>query len=179
MEQKTLKGQYIDRFSNKVAEAECEISSKPNSILEGKQQEQKLQNLKKNHRRFAVKQKVPKKKNSYFKALKLAKCSSIRLKLVPAKSKNFFTEQNENFCSSQQTDDVLVSGKKQKEIKESKRNDSSSGRSFDGLSLCLYLAFLVIFASQSHCIKLYGYDFDNILSTKTQLSSIIWITMIT
>ena len=43
---KTFKGQKIDRFSNKVAEGECEISSKPNSILEGKQQEQKLQNLK-------------------------------------------------------------------------------------------------------------------------------------
>ena len=49
---------------------------------------------------------------------------------------------------------------------ESKRKTSSSGASCDGISLCLYLALLAIFASPSLCIKLYGYDFDNILSTK-------------
>ena len=40
------------------------------------------------------------------------------------------------------------------------------GASCDGVSLCLYLALLAIFASPSPCIKLYGYDFDNIVSTK-------------
>ena len=30
----------------------------------------------------------------------------------------------------------------------------------------LYLALLAIFASTSTCIKLYGYDFDKIVSTK-------------
>ena len=30
----------------------------------------------------------------------------------------------------------------------------------------MYLALLAIFASPSFCIKLYGYDFDNIVSTK-------------
>ena len=49
---------------------------------------------------------------------------------------------------------------------ESKRKTSSSGASCDGISLCLYLALLAIFASPPLCIKLYGYDFDNILSTK-------------
>ena len=45
---KPLKGV---RLANKVAEGECENSSKPKSMLEGKQQEQKLQNLKKATRR--------------------------------------------------------------------------------------------------------------------------------
>ena len=49
---------------------------------------------------------------------------------------------------------------------ESKRNASSSGASCDGVSLCLYLAMIAIFASPSLCIKLYGYDFDNMVSTK-------------
>ena len=49
---------------------------------------------------------------------------------------------------------------------ESKRKTSSSGASCDGISLCLYLALIAIFASLSLCIKLYGYDFDNIVSTK-------------
>ena len=49
---------------------------------------------------------------------------------------------------------------------EPKRKTSSSGASCDEVSLCLYLALLGIFASPSPCIKLYGYDFDNILSTK-------------
>ena len=49
---------------------------------------------------------------------------------------------------------------------KSKRKASSSGASSDEVSLCLYLALLAIFASPSPCIKLYGYDFDNIVSTK-------------
>ena len=49
---------------------------------------------------------------------------------------------------------------------ESKRKTSSSGASCDGISLCLYLALLAIFASPSICIKVYGDDFDNIVSTK-------------
>ena len=50
---------------------------------------------------------------------------------------------------------------------ESKRKTSSSRASCDGISLCFYLALLAIFASPSLCIKLYGYDFDNIVSAKT------------
>ena len=49
---------------------------------------------------------------------------------------------------------------------EFKRNATSSGAACDGVSLCLYLAMIAIFASPSICIKLYGYDFDNIVSTK-------------
>ena len=49
---------------------------------------------------------------------------------------------------------------------ESKRNTSSSGASCDGTLLCLYLPLLAIFASPPLCFQLYGYDFDNIASTK-------------
>ena len=49
---------------------------------------------------------------------------------------------------------------------KSKRKTSSSGASCDRISLCLYLTLLAIFASPSLCVKLYGYDFDNIVSTK-------------
>ena len=49
---------------------------------------------------------------------------------------------------------------------EPKKKTSSSGASCDAKSLYLYLALLAIFASPSLCIKLYGYDFDNIVSTK-------------
>ena len=49
---------------------------------------------------------------------------------------------------------------------ESNRKASSSGASCDGKSRCLYLALLAIFASPSPSIKLYCYDFDNIVSTK-------------
>ena len=49
---------------------------------------------------------------------------------------------------------------------ESKRKTSSSEASCDGISLCLYLALLAIFASPSLCFKLYGNEFDNIVSTK-------------
>ena len=49
---------------------------------------------------------------------------------------------------------------------EPKRKTSSSGALYDGIALCLYLALLAIFASPSPCIKLYGYDMDNIVSTR-------------
>ena len=37
--------------------------------------------------------------------------SSNRLKSVPERLKNYFTEQDEVYFSSQETDDVFVSGK--------------------------------------------------------------------
>ena len=61
----------------------------------------------------------------------------------------------------------------QKEIMESKRKTSSSGASCDGISLCIYLALLAIFASPSICIKLYGYD----LTISYQQEYILWITV--
>ena len=49
---------------------------------------------------------------------------------------------------------------------ESKRKANLSGLLCDGVALCLYLALIANFASPSPCIKLYGDDFDNIVSTK-------------
>ena len=49
---------------------------------------------------------------------------------------------------------------------ESKRKASSSRASRGGVSLCLYLALLAIFASPSPSIKIYGYNFDKIESAK-------------
>ena len=49
---------------------------------------------------------------------------------------------------------------------ESKRQAGSSRASVDGVSRCLYLALLASFVSPSPCIKIYGYDFDSIVSTK-------------
>ena len=52
------------------------------------------------------------------------------------------------------------------ERNKGKKNETSSGASCDGVPLCLHLALLAIFASPSHCYKLYAYDLDNIVSTK-------------
>ena len=41
-------------------------------------------------------------------APKIGKKSSSRLKLVPEKLRNYFTEQDEEYFSSQETDDVFV-----------------------------------------------------------------------
>ena len=49
---------------------------------------------------------------------------------------------------------------------ELKRKANLYEASCDGVSQSFYLALLAIFASPSTCIKLYGYCFDNIVSTK-------------
>ena len=49
---------------------------------------------------------------------------------------------------------------------ETKRKTSLSGASCHGVSLCLYLALLAVFASPSPSIKFYGYDFVKIIATK-------------
>ena len=98
----------------------------------------------------------------------MATRSSSRMKAVRKKLKNDFTEQDEEYISSQETDLFLsfCFRKNQKEIMESKRKATSSGALCDGVSLCLYLTLLAFFASPSPCINLYGYEFDSIVSTK-------------
>ena len=91
---------------------------------------------------------------------------SSRLKSVLEKVKNYFTEQDEEYFSSQETDDSFVAEKLKKEIMESERRASLSQASCDGVSVCLYLSLLAIFALPSPCIKLYRYDFYNIVSKK-------------
>ena len=52
--------------------------------------------------------------NSNPKASEMATRSSSRLKSVPERLKNYFTEQDEEYFSSQETDDVFVPGKSRK-----------------------------------------------------------------
>ena len=49
--------------------------------------------------------------NSNPKSPKMATRSSSRLKSVPDRLRNYFAEQDEEYFSSQETDDVFVSGK--------------------------------------------------------------------
>ena len=52
--------------------------------------------------------------NSNTKAPEMATGSSSRLKSVPERLQNYFTEQDDEYFSSQETDDVFVSGKSRK-----------------------------------------------------------------
>ena len=71
----------------------------------------------------------------------MATKSSSQLKSVPGKRKKYFTEQYEEYFSSQETDDNFLR-KMQKEIMESNRKSSSSSASCEGVSLCLCLSLL-------------------------------------
>ena len=76
------------------------------------------------------------------------------------------TEQDEEYSSSQETDDVLFQGSSER-INGIEKKSEFVWTSCDGVALCLYLALLAILASPSPCIKLYGYDFDKIATTLT------------
>ena len=79
------------------------------------QQKQKFQNQKKKPQESSSKTKSTEEMiNSDPKAPKMATRSSSRLKSVPEDLKNYFTEQDEEYFSSQETDDVFVSGKSRK-----------------------------------------------------------------
>ena len=102
--------------------------------------------------------------NSDSKEPKTATKSSSGLKSLPEKLVNYFTKRDKEY--SHENDDVFVWRKFRKKNMESNRKKSSSRSPCNGVWLWLYLALLAIFVSPSHCIKLYGYDFDNIVSTK-------------
>ena len=94
---------------------EVQLLQNLQSTLEKEQQKQKFQNQKKSHRNLVVKQKSTEEKiNTDPKAPKMSLKSSNQLKLVPEKLRNYFIEQDEGYFSSQETDDVIVSGKSQK-----------------------------------------------------------------
>ena len=84
----------------------------------------------------------------------MATGSSNQLKLVPEKLKSCLIEQDEEYSSSKETDDVFVSGKCWKQWNQ--RNASLSRASYDGIPWCFYLAMIAMFASASACIELYG-----------------------
>ena len=60
---------------------------------------------------------------------------------------------------------MMFSGKS-KNKQWNRKKISSSGASCDGVAIGLYRALVAIFASPSSCIKIYGYGFDNMVSTK-------------
>ena len=110
-EEETSKGQEKEQ---NVAEGGGATSSKPTEYTGKKQQKQKFQNQKK-PQEFSSKTKSSEEKiNSDRKAPKMATRSSSRLNSVPEKLKIYFTEQDEEDFSSQETDDVFVSGRSRK-----------------------------------------------------------------
>ena len=76
--------------------------------------ESKCPKPEKNLRSLVVKNSTEEKINSDRMAPKMTAKSSSRLKSVPEKLKNYFFEQDEVYFSSQETGDVLLSGKSRK-----------------------------------------------------------------
>ena len=96
----------------------------------------------------------------------MATGSSSQLKLVPEKLKNYVTEQDKEYFSSQETDDVFVSGESGKEKCNRKERRFRPEPRVMEYYYVFFLALLAIFAFPSPCINLYSYHFDNIISTK-------------
>ena len=111
-EQETPKGQ--EKAQN-VPEGGAATLSKATEYTEKKPAQTKIRKPEKKQQESSSKTKSTEEKiNSNPKAPKMAARSSSRLKLVPEKLKNYFTEQDEEYFSSQETDDVFISGKSRK-----------------------------------------------------------------
>ena len=111
-EQETSKGQ---EEAQNVPEGGGATSSKATKYTEKKPAETKIPKPEKKQQESSSKTKsIEEKINSNPKAPKMATRSSSRLKSVPERLKNYFTEQDEEYFSSQETDDVFVSGKSRK-----------------------------------------------------------------
>ena len=111
-EQETSKGQ--EKAQN-VSEGGGATSSKATQYTEKKTSRNKNFNTRKKQQDSSSKTKRNEEKiNSNPKAPKMATRSSSLLKSVPERLKNYFTEQGEQYFSSQEIDDVFVSGKSRK-----------------------------------------------------------------
>ena len=105
---KPLKGKRRHKI---LPREEVQLHRNLRSTLGKKQQKQKFQNQKKRPQKFSSKTKnTDENINSDPKEPKMATRSSSPLKSVPEKSKIYITEQHEEYFSSQETDDVFVSG---------------------------------------------------------------------
>ena len=108
-EQETLKGQ---EKANKVAEGRGESSSEPKEKAGRKSAQTKIPKAEKKPPEGSSKTKSTEEEvNSEPKVPKMATRSSSQLKLVPEKIKNYFSEQDNEYFSSEEADDVFVSGK--------------------------------------------------------------------
>ena len=108
---KPLKGKR--RQTNyKFAEGESAISPKPTEYTGNKATETKIPKPEKKQEESSSRTKITEKKiNGDPKAPKMVTKSSSQLKSVPQKKKVYFSEQYEEYFSSNQTDDVFASGK--------------------------------------------------------------------
>ena len=114
LEQEPSKGQEKAQI---VPEGGGATSSKAAEYTEKKSAETKIPKPEKKQQESSSKTKSTEEKekvNSNPKAPKMATRSSSRLKLGPERLKNYFTEQDEEYFSGQETDDVFVSGKSRK-----------------------------------------------------------------
>ena len=111
-EQETSKGK--EKAQN-VPEGGGATSSKATEYTEKKSAETKIPKPEQKQQDSSSKTKSTEEKvNSNARAPKMATRSSSRLKSVPERLKNYFTEQDEEYFSSQETDNVFVSGKSRK-----------------------------------------------------------------
>ena len=111
-EQETSKGQ---EKAQTVPKGRGATSSKATEYTEKKPAETKFPKPEKKQQESSSKTKSTEEKiKSNPKATKMTTRSSSRLKSVPKRLKNYFTEQDEEYFSSQETDDVFVSGNSRK-----------------------------------------------------------------
>ena len=120
-EQETCEGQ--EKAQN-VPEGGGATSSKATEYTEKKTSRNKNSKSRKKQQESSSKTKSTEESiNSNPKAPKMATRSSIRLKLVPERLNNYFTEQDEEYFSSQETDLVFVSGKSRKKLWNRKKDE--------------------------------------------------------
>ena len=108
---KALKGK---RRHKMFPREEVQLHEKLPSTLKKKPAETKIPKPEKKQQDSSSKKSTEEKINSNRKAPKMATRSSSRLKSVPERLKNYFTEQGGEYFSSQETDDDFVSGKSRK-----------------------------------------------------------------
>ena len=93
---------------------EVQLLQNLQSTLEKKQQKKIPKPERKPQESSSKTKSTEQKINGNLKAIKMATKSSSRLKSVPEKLKNYFTEQDEEYFCSQENDDVFVSEKSRK-----------------------------------------------------------------
>ena len=112
LERESTKGQVT--LLTMVAREEVQLLQNLQSTLEKKQQKKIPKPERKPQESSSKTKSTEQKINGDLKAIKMATKSSSRLKSVPEKLKNYFTEQDVEYFSSQENSDVFVSGKLRK-----------------------------------------------------------------
>ena len=109
MKQKTrLRMKLKNKGKKHLKGKKIETNSKTTEYSGKKAAEKKFPKPEKRHMKLVVKQKVLQKRLTVIPRHQKWQKSSSRLKSVPEKLKNYFTEQDEEQFSSQETDNVFV-----------------------------------------------------------------------